>query len=48
MVDVVFTRNSLTSNLERRFGLLFEFDNFLGGGSEVVKVSEDLGLQESL
>ena len=29
-------------------GLLFELNNFLGGGSEVVEVSEDLPFVESL
>ena len=43
-----FTINSLTSNLERRLGLVFEFDNFLGGGYVVVEVSEDLAFRESL
>ena len=43
-----FTINSLTSNLERCLGLLFKLNNFLGGGSEVVEVSEDLPFLESL
>ena len=43
-----FTITSLTSNLERRLGLVFEFENFLGGGSEVVEVSVDLALREPL
>ena len=43
-----FTINALTSNLERCLGLLFQFDNFLGEGSEVVEASEDLALRESL
>ena len=44
----ILTINSLTSNLEGRFGLFFEFDNFLGGVFEVVEVSEDLALRESV
>ena len=43
-----FTINLLTSILERRLGLLFEFQNFLGRDSEVVEVSEDLAFREFL
>ena len=42
------TINSLTSILERRIGLLFEFDNFLGESSWVVEMWEDLAFRESL
>ena len=41
-----FTINSLTSNLERRLGLLLELDNFLGECSEVVD-SQKTWLSES-
>ena len=43
-----FTINLLTSNLERRLGLFFDLDNLLGGGSDVVEVSEDSPFQQSL
>ena len=43
-----FTIHFLTSNLERRLGLLFDFDNFLRGGSKVVELSENLAFRESL
>ena len=43
-----FTINSLTSNLEKPLGLLFELNNFLGEGSDVVDVSEKLAFRESL
>ena len=43
-----FTINSLTSNLKKGLSLPFELNNFLGGSSEVVEVSEDLTFLESL
>ena len=49
MVDVVFHHKFADSCSGEALGFtFFEFHNFLGRGSEVVEVSEDLAFQEFL